>query len=439
LGAADAFLRAIEGEACGPMGLPKTRNVLLAVVVVVLFIAAGLVLAQDQETVRVKTSVAATDGRFPEYLARLIGHPLTSGDQYVVYADGDRAFPAMLDAIGRAQHRIAFETYIYDTGTYAEKFTAAFEAAARRGVEVRMVFDAVGSQSMDNQHVQRLEDAGCQIGWFHQVASYAVEEANYRTHRKALVIDGDIAFVGGMGISDQWAMDVDGQKKWRDTQIEVRGPAAMDVEAAFNENWIETSGVVEPDVLTHAPAAGTAQSIAVWSSPEGGTNELKRLYLLAIAAARTSIDIQSPYLITDESSDWSLAEARRRGVRIRMLVEGDITDAKPVKFAGRAAYERFMRQGIEVYEYRPAMMHTKAIVVDGILSIVGSANFDNRSLELNDELNLAVFDRSLASRLTADFEADLRQSHKLDLEAWRSRPLHIRAREKMWSYFGEVF
>ncbi len=421
------------------MGLPKTRNVLLATLIVVLIIAAGLVIAQDQGTIRVKTSVAASDPRFPLYLARLIGHELTSGNRYTVYTNGDRAFPAMLDAIARAQHRVVFETYIYDTGVFAAKFTSAFEAAARRGVDVRMVLDSVGSKSIDPDHLKRLEAAGAQVAWFHEVASYNIEEANYRTHRKALVIDGDVAFVGGMGIADQWAVDVEGQKQWRDTQIEVLGPGAMNVEAAFNENWIETSGVVEPDVLAHTPAEGTAQSVVVWSSPEGGTNEMKRLYLLALAAARTSIDIQSPYLITDESSDWSLAEARRRGVRVRMLVEGDVTDAKPVKFAGRAAYERFMRQGMEVYEYQPAMMHTKALVVDGILSIVGSANFDNRSLELNDELNIAVFDRTLADRLTADFEADLKKSQKLELETWRSRPPHIRAREKMWSYFGEVF
>jgi cardiolipin synthase len=220
----------------------------------------------------------------------------------------------------------------------------------------------------------------------------------------------------------------------------VRGPAAINIEAAFHENWIETGGVVDPDVLPHDDQPnGTARSIVVWSSPEGGTNGMKLLYLLALASARRSIDIQSPYLITDESSDWSLAEARRRGVRVRMLVEGEITDAKPVKFAGRAAYERFLEQGIEVYEYQPAMMHTKAMLVDGVLSIVGSANFDNRSLELNDELNVAIFDRAVAARLGQDFEQDLTKSNKLDLEQWRSRPVHIRAREKMWSLFGELF
>ena len=213
---------------------------------------------------------------------------------------------------------------------------------------------------------------------------------------------------------------------------EVRGPTAIHVEAAFNENWIETSGVVEPDVLTHAPGAGPARSVVVWSSPEGGTNELKLLYLFALAAARESIDIQSPYLITDESTMWSLQEARRRGVRIRMLTEGDITDAKPVKFASRATYDALMTMGVEVYEYQPAMMHTKAIVVDGVMSIVGSANFDNRSLELNDELNIALFERGVAARLRGDFEHDLTMSTRLKLEEWRSRPPQARRRTGVW-------
>jgi cardiolipin synthase len=179
--------------------------------------------------------------------------------------------------------------------------------------------------------------------------------------------------------------------------------------------------------------------MVVWSSPEGGTNGLKLLYLFAIASARTTIDVQSPYLIFDESTMWSLTEARRRGVRVRLLTEGDITDAKPVKFASRATYGTLMAMGAEVYEYAPAMMHTKAIVVDGVLSIVGSANFDNRSLELNDELNIALFDPGVATRLTADFERDRTNSTRLRLDAWRARPLHIRAREKAWSLFGELF
>jgi cardiolipin synthase len=422
------------------MKLPKPRNLIIGIVIGIIVVGVGLVIAQDQETLRVRTSLAATDVRFPGYLAKLSGHALSSGDRYTVLTNGDAAFPEMLAAIAAAKHRIAFEGYIYNSGDeVGRQFTAAFVAAAERGVDVRLVFDAFGAKVSDEE-ASRLQAAGCRIGWFNKVRGRAIEEVNYRTHRKALVVDGEVAFVGGIGIADQWARDSEKERKWRDTHIKIVGPAATDVEAAFNENWIETGGIVEPDVIPHDPnPRGAASSIVVWSSPEGGTNALKLIYLLSLAAARESIDIQSPYLITDRSTAWSLAEARRRGVRVRMLVEGDITDAKPVKFASRAQYGRLMEQGIEIFEYQPAMMHTKAVIVDGLLSIVGSANFDNRSFELNDELNVVVFDRDLAARLGEDFERDIRHSKRLDLETWRSRPLHIRAREKTWSLFGEVF
>jgi len=420
--------------------LPKPRNLIIGVVIALIVVGMGLVIAQDQETLRVRTSVAATDPAFPGYLAKLSGHPLTSGDSYTVLTNGDVAFPAMLDAIAGARHRVSFEGYIYNSESdIARRFTDAFVAAAQRGVQVRLVFDSFGAK-VSEADIDRLEQAGCRLGWYNKVRSRAIEEVNYRTHRKALIVDGDVAFLGGIGIDDQWARDTDKERQWRDTHVKVSGPAATDVEAAFNENWIETGGVVDPDVIPHDPRPqGPASSIVVWSSPEGGTNALKLVYLLSIAAARQSIDIQSPYLITDPSTEWSLSEARRRGVRVRMLVEGDITDAKPVKFAGRAQYERLMKLGIEIHEYAPSMMHVKAMIVDGAVSIAGSANFDNRSFELNDELNVVVFDRTFANKLREDFERDLTRAAHLDLAQWRSRPVHVRAREKAWSLFGELF
>jgi cardiolipin synthase len=421
-----------------PVTVPKARNVLAAVLIAALLLVAGLVIAQDQETLRVRTSLAASDARFPEYLARLLGAPVTADDAYVVLTDGPRAFEAMLAAIERAQHRISFETYVYSPGEITDRFTAAFEAAAKRGVEVRLVLDAVGAES--GEHIERLERAGCKVAWFNKVTGYSIEELNYRTHRKSLVVDGTVAYIGGIGIDDQWMKDLPEGPMWRDTQIEVRGPAAVNIEASFNENWIESGGEVEPDLLPHDEgAAGSARSIVVWASSEGGASRMKLLYLLAIASARKTLDIQSPYVVLDESTQWSLAEARKRGVRVRILMEGDITDAKPVKFAGRANYERLMEQGIELYEFQPAMMHAKVLVIDDVLSVVGSANFDNRSMELNDELNVAVFDPAFASRLLADFERDLKKSARIELDEWRSRPLHIRGREKLWSFFGEVF
>ncbi len=422
------------------MGLPKPRNLLIGIAVGVMVVAGGLLVAQDQETLRVRTSLAASDGPFPDYLARLLGAPLMTGDAYTVRTDGDQAFPAMLAAIAQARHRVSFETYVYNTGDVAEEFTSAFEAAAKRGVEVRLVLDSIGAQNIEEDHIKRLEDAGCKVAWFNKVSSPSIEEANYRTHRKSLIVDGDTAFVGGIGISDQWARDLEDDPKWRDTMMEVRGPAAVYIEGSFNENWIESGEVVEPDLLPHDDQpAGTARSIVVWSGPEGGASGMKLLYLLAMASARRALDIQTPYLVTDESTEWSLTDAARRGVKVRLLLEGDITDAKPVKFAGRAVYERLLEHGIEIYEYQPAMMHAKVLMVDGTLSVFGSANLDNRSLELNDELNVAVFDPALSIRLLQDFERDLQKSARIDLDAWRSRPLHISGREKLWSLFGEVF
>jgi cardiolipin synthase len=181
------------------------------------------------------------------------------------------------------------------------------------------------------------------------------------------------------------------------------------------------------------------QSLLVRSAPTGGSNDMKRLYLFTIAMARRTIDIASPYFIVDESTLWALEEATRRGVKIRILVESDITDAKPVKYASREIYDRLLAAGIEVYEYQPTMMHVKTMVVDGAWSMFGSANFDNRSLELNDELNIAVSSRELAARLGEDFEADIRASRRLTLDEWRRRPFVEKTREHFWSYFGELF
>jgi cardiolipin synthase len=418
----------------------RHHRVLAAVVLVLIVVAVILAFAQDRQTLRVRTSLAMDDPRFPQYLADLLGHRLTSADSYVVHTNGDDALPAMLKAIEGARERISLETYNFEEGEIASRFSDALARAAERGVKVQMVLDAVGSKKMSVQDIDRLEGAGCHIGWVNPLFSYSFAEANYRTHRKALVIDGRVAFVGGMGIGDHYWKDTKSYPRWRDTHVELRGPAVTDVEASFNQNWILTGGVVEPVVRpTEASPAGRASSIVVWSSRQGGFNEMKLLFLMAIAAARHTIDIESPYLITDESSEWSLHEARRRGVRIRFLVDGDKTDARTVKFASRGQYGRLLADGIEIAEYQPTMMHAKVAMIDGIFSIVGSANFDNRSLEMNDELSVAVFDPTLNARLESDFEKDLTVSKKIDLESWRLRSAPERARDWLWSYFGEVF
>ncbi|HEX2444645.1 MAG TPA: phospholipase D-like domain-containing protein [Vicinamibacterales bacterium] len=417
------------------------RPILRTLVVIGLILTIALGIAQDQEVLHIQSAYAASDPDFPAYVAALTGTALTSSNRLEVLVNGDQVFPSMLDAIERAQRRISFETYIYSGGEVANRFTGALEAAARRGVRCNLVFDALGSKDLPSDHLRRLRDAGCTVGIFNPPAWYALEEFNYRTHRKILTVDGAVGFIGGVGVADYWSGDAQDADHWRDTQIRIEGPAVRYLEGAFYENFSETTRPVTPrfEPPPAFPPTGSERTLVLWSSPSGGSSLMKLLFLLSIAGARRTLDICSPYFLTDESTMWAIERAVDRGVRVRILVEGDVTDAKPVKFASRAAYDHLLERGIAIHEYRPTMMHAKTMVADGTWSVVGSANFDNRSLELNDELNVGVSDAGLAARVTADFERDLRRSTRLELEEWRRRSRLEQIREKFWSMFGEVF
>ena len=419
---------------------PRIVLFLKIVLVALVVTATVLAVAQDQETVELRSAVSAEDPAAASYLAALVAADLVEGNTYDVLVNGDQVFPAMLQAIEAARERISFETYVYDKGRIADRFTSALEQAARRGVAVNVILDALGTGSMEKSHLERLENAGAHVLSFNPTGWYTLEELNYRTHRKILVVDGTLAFTGGVGVADHWLGNAQDPQHWRDTHVRIRGPIARTLEAAFYENFVGGGFAVTP-VLTEPEGMPDAddQSMVVRSSPSDGASDLKRLYLLAIAMARRSIDISSPYFVTDESTMWALDDARKRGVTIRVLVESDVTDHKSVKYASREAYEDLLERGIQIYEYTPTMMHTKTMVVDGVLSIFGSANFDNRSLELNDEVNVTVMSRRLATRFVQDFEQDIHVSHRLSLAAWRTRPFMDKVHEHFWSYFGEVF
>jgi cardiolipin synthase A/B len=398
-----------------------------------------LLIAQDQDTLRIESPVAARDPRFADYVGSLVGAAVETGDRYQVLRNGDEAFPPMLDAIRKATSRVSFESFIYEDGEVGDQFTRELSAAARRGVTVRIVLDRFGGE-LSRESQQTLTDAGVAVVWFNPFRPWTIEETNYRTHRKVLVVDGRIAFTGGIGLADHWHGHAQDPDHWRDTQFAVTGPAVRALEAAFWENWLEAGGRSAPALDPERPPQGTgARSIVIWSNPTAGASNVKLMYLLSIAGARSQIDIQSPYFVLDESSRWTLQEARKRGVRVRILSDGEITDAKPVKYASRQAYQRLLDAGYEIYEYQPTMMHVKAMIVDGVWSVIGSANFDNRSFELNDELTVGVADPELAAALTRDFENDLQKSKRLVAAEWRNRSPLQKSRELFWSFFSEVF
>jgi len=415
-------------------------------VIVVCFAIFGLLLlfAQDPSTVRLESAISIEDARFQEYVGAVTASPASQGDKYEPLVNGDQIFPAMLDAIRGAKKRINFLTYIYSPGEVANQFTAALADAGRRGVKVNVVVDAFGASDIPKEHIEQLESAGVTVGHYRPVRWYSIQESNYRNHRKILVVDGEVAFTGGVGVADHWLGHAQDREHWRDTQFRISGPAVRYVEAAFYESMSQTMPTVKPEIGPEGdgrpPApAGDAGSIVVSSAPSGGSGGVKRLFLITIGAAKRTLDITTPYFVLDDSTQWALEQARRRGVRIRLLVEGDRTDAKTVKWASRSVYDRLLQQGIEIYEYQTTMIHAKTTVVDGAWSIVGSANLDNRSLDMNDEINIGIVDRTLAEALRVTFEDDLKAAKQLKLEEWRRRALHEKANEKFWSLLGEFF
>ncbi len=422
------------------MGLSPVRRAFAILLSVAAIVTLLLMMVRDDVTLKIQSAHGAEEPDHASYIAAIVGADLSTGNRYEVLTNGDEIFPAMLAAIDSAQSRVVFETYIYKPGETAERFTSAFVRAARRGAVVKIILDAVGAMNVGSENLDRLRDAGARVVWFNRPAWYEFRELNYRTHRKILVVDGQVGFTGGVSVGDEWMGDAQSSEHWRDTQIRIEGPVARLLEAAFFENFIESAGEVMPVLDAPREVAGEGgQSIVVRSSPTGGSNDVKRLYLLAVASARRTLDIATPYFVPDDSSLWALSRAIERGVRIRILVESDETDAMPVKYASRHFYDRLLEQGAEIYEYQPTMMHAKVVVVDGIWSMFGSANYDNRSLELNDELNVAVTDRQLAERFLRDFEHDLTRSTRLELNTWRQRPLLRKVREVFWSAFAEVF
>jgi cardiolipin synthase len=411
------------------------------VVVLICFTVAGALvfLAQDPRTLDIESALPIEDPGFPEYVAALVNAPMTQG-QYTALQNGDAIYPAMLDAIRGARNRIDFETYNYNAGTAADTFTQAFVDAARRGVVVRLVLDYFGASSPPSGLRDRLTQAGVHLVWFNPVGIWTVEATNYRTHRKLLIVDGAVAFTGGAGVADHWLGNADARDHWRDTQFRITGPAVRALEACFYENWVEAGGHEAPVLdLTQQPDPDHARSLVIWSNPTGGVSNVKLLYLYSIAAARRTIDIQSPYFVLDSSVRLALDRARARGVRIRILTDGEVTDAKSVKHASRNEYAPLLDGGDQIFEFIPTMMHVKLTVIDGQWSIFGSANFDNRSFELNDEITLAVASAALAAGLTADFDRDLTRSRAWTAADWHRRPWHWKLREKMWGLLGEVF
>jgi cardiolipin synthase len=394
-------------------------------------LAANFVGGETKIERRIERLYALDDPRFMRELGVLLGPAFLPGTQIRALQNGDEIFPPMLAAIRAAKVSITFETYIYWSGRIGREFADALADRARQGVKVHVLLDWVGSAKMDDSLIEVMTQAGVQVQRFHPPHWSNLGRMNNRTHRKLLIVDGRVGFTGGVGVAPQWTGHAQDPAHWRDSHFEIQGPVVAQMQAVFIDNWIKVTGDVLHGQLYFPLLSPVGQAAAQMfsSSPAGGSESMQLMYLLAVTAATRSIDLSAAYFVPDALTLQALNDALRRGVRLRIVLPGEHIDSEAVRNASRATWGTLLKAGATIAEYGPTMYHCKLMIVDGLLTSVGSTNFDNRSFRLNDEATLNIIDKAFADEQTAAFEADLALSQPVSYAQWQARP----ARER----FGE--
>lgn len=364
----------------------------------------------------------------------LPGSTMTPGNRIEILENGVGIFPAMLKAISSARKTVNFEAYIFWSGEVGSRFRDALAERALHGVEVRILLDAVGSpgRKLKAGDIDVLRRAGCRLEFFHPRQPWKLWVLNHRNHRRVLVVDGAVGFTGGVGFADEWSGNAESPEHWRDTQVRVEGPAVRGLQRAFQENWSEATGeaLVGDEFFPALPPAGPSSVAVVPSSPLAAMSGAGRVYAISLAAASKEVWIANSYFLPDETTSGLLVAAAKRGVDVRIIVPSDEhNDVPATKAGGRGTFGPLLTGGVKIFEYEPTMFHLKTMVVDGVFSTVGSANFDDRSFHLNEEINLFVYDAAFADLMRERYLADLAHCRPYTLQMWKQRPLGKRITE----------
>jgi cardiolipin synthase len=377
--------------------------------------------------------------RLRRTLEGLLGVPATEDNRVDVLRNGDEIFPAMLEAIRTASSTVDLLSYVYWTGDVAIAFAEACSERAKAGVRVRILLDAVGAMPMNRELVADLEGAGCEVEWFRKPTTWKIWEANHRTHRKVLICDEGVAFIGGVGIAKEWEGDARNPDEWRDTHVRVRGPAVDGLRAAFLNNWAETGRPLFSDVdrFPEQPKPGGSTVQVVACPAQIGWSDMCSAMSALIMLAEHRVRITTAYLVPDEYFLDLLRRTCERGIEIDVVVPGPHTDKRVVQIAGQSDYEPLLEAGVRIWQYQPTMLHAKVITVDGLIATVGSANFDNRSLRTNEEANLVIFDPEVVRVLDRHFAEDIAHSELIDPERWQRRGPVQRVKESVTELFDE--
>jgi cardiolipin synthase len=401
-----------------------------------LFVARNFFPAEKKVRSRVAADYHPGDDTFARTMGNVLGPPLLGGNKVTLLQNGEQIFPAMLQAIRSARRTITFENFLFAQGEISDAFAEVLAERARAGVKVHFLQDALGSNCIHGRAMKLLKRAGVQVEIYRFVRFTTI---NFRTHRKILVIDGTLGFIGGAGISDDWKGNGRLHGHWRDTHYRLEGPAVAQLQQAFNDNWMQTrTELLHGDLyFPRIEKAGDLTCHVFKSSAGEGSDSARMMLLVSMAAARKSIRIANAYFIPDDLCRRTLLEALQRGVRVEIIVPGPDFDAHTVRAVGKTRWKPLLEAGARIYEYQPARFHCKYLLVDDCWASVGSANFDNRSLSLNEEANLNVLDKEWVAAHSRIFEEDRAHSREVTLRDWQRRPLSEKFKGRAASIFRQ--
>ena len=336
------------------------------------------------------------------------GHAFAARNMIDVLRNGDEIFPAMLSAIDAAQESVDLVTFVYWQGAIAQRFAHALAAKARSGVRVRVILDGFGSNPMDQALVEEMRRAGAAVKRFRPIVRWKLWENDHRTHRKILVCDNEVAFTGGVGIAEEWEGDARNPSEWRDTHFRIVGPAVDGLRAAFLTDWRDLDEPITATDLVNTVEHGSGASsvMTINGSAQIGLNDAERVLEAVFAVAREQILIQTPYFNPTKRINALLIEVLERGVEVDVMIPGPNIDKRVSDQVAKERVFPLVKAGARLWEFQPTMLHTKTVIVDGVLSVVGSVNLNRRSVEKDEEVALAVLDEAVASVLTEHFEDD---------------------------------
>lgn len=371
-------------------------------------------------------------------IAGLTHSTIEPGNSMQVLQNGDAFWPPLMRDIAAARETVHIESFIWYDGKLARQLAALLAKKAKEGVEVRVLVDASGGRQLKGDVAEMLEGAGVEIAHFHPIRFSNLARLNNRDHRKLMIVDGRVGYIGGFCIADEWTGNAEHKKSYRDTGLRITGPVVNRLQAAFAENWIEETGEVPAGdkYFPKITPTGTTSAHLAYTSPDNNVSAVSLLYYMAIKAAKREILIQNPYMLPDEQGIELLADAVARGVDVKvMMPSDDATDSPLVQHASHHHFGTLLKRGVKIYEYQKTLLHQKVIVVDGLWSCVGSTNFDERSFQLNDEVSIGVIDPVVAAQLRAAFFNDLRSTNERKFDEWKDRSLYHKTIDGM-AYLG---